>query len=67
MSEVAIATDPYGVYRSKDFDPNYNRNNYSTYNADALGSQAYRDDLIAKDEYGQDYDVRELDLTGFKD
>jgi hypothetical protein len=27
----------------------------------------YSGDLIAKDEFGQDYDLGEIDLTGFKD
>jgi hypothetical protein len=32
-----------------------------------LGSQGYRGDLIAKDEYGQDYNVGEINLEDFKD
>jgi hypothetical protein len=67
MSAVAISTNPYSNYRNKAFTPNYNRNNYGEYDANTLGSQAYSGDLIAKDDYRQDYNINELDLSGFKD
>jgi hypothetical protein len=51
MSAVAIDKDPYGAYRNRNFTPNYNRNNYGEYDPNTLGSQGYRGDLIAKDEY----------------
>jgi hypothetical protein len=58
----AIDINPYGGYHTEQFDKNYNRNNYSTYDANVLKQQDYRDDLIAKDEYGHDYSVGEIDL-----
>jgi hypothetical protein len=67
MSAVAIDKDPYGSYLTKDFDPNYNRNNYGVYDENVLASQGYSGDLIAKDEYGQNYNIYERDLTQFKD
>jgi hypothetical protein len=66
-SEVAIDRDPYGNFLTKDIDPNYNRNNYGVYDKNALASQGYRGDLITQDEYGQNYNVNEPDLTQFKD
>jgi hypothetical protein len=63
----AIATDPYGAYRTKDFDLNYNRNNYGVYDENALATQGYSNNLIAKDKYGQDYNLYEPHLSGFKD
>jgi predicted Zn-ribbon and HTH transcriptional regulator len=67
MTAVAIDKDPYGAYRNRAFSANYNRNNYGEYDANTLGSQGYSGDLIAKDEYGQDYNVGELNLEEFKD
>jgi hypothetical protein len=67
MSTTAIDTDPYGGYLTKDFDPTYNRNNYGEYDEKLLATQGYRGDLIAQDEYGQNYNVNEPDLTGFAD
>jgi hypothetical protein len=66
-SATAIATDPYGAYRTRKFTPNYNRNNYGEYDANMLATQGYCGDLIAKDEYGQDYNIVEPDLIDFKD
>jgi hypothetical protein len=67
MTSVVIERDPYGNFLTKDFDPNYNRNNYGVYDENALAQQGYRGDLIAKDEYGQDYNLYEPDLEQFKD
>jgi hypothetical protein len=64
---MSIETDPYGGYLSKDFDPNYNRNNYGVYDENALATQGYDSGLIANDEYGKNYNVGEVDLTDFKD
>jgi hypothetical protein len=63
----AIVTHPYGNYRTKDFDPNYNRNNYGVYDENALATQGYSNDLIGKDEYGQNYNLYEPNLEDFKD
>jgi hypothetical protein len=65
--EVAIDRDIYGNFLTKDFDPNYNRNNYGAYDENALASQGYRGDLIPQDEYGQNYNIVEPDLNQFKD
>jgi hypothetical protein len=66
MTSVAIARDPYGDFRTKAFSKNYNRSkNLGEYDANTLGSQGYSGDLIGKDEYGQDYNVGEIDLTPF--
>jgi hypothetical protein len=67
MTSVAIDRDPYGNFLIKDFDPNYNRNNYGAYDENALASQGYNNNLIAQDEYGQNYNVNEPDLEQFKD
>jgi hypothetical protein len=64
---VAIDRDPYGNFLPKDFDPNYNRNNYGAYDENALASQEYSGNLIAQDEYGQNYNIVEPDLMDFKD
>jgi hypothetical protein len=68
MSSVStIDRNPYGNYRTKDLDPNYNRNNYGVYDENALATQGYNNDLIAKDEYGQNYNLYEPNLEDFKD
>jgi hypothetical protein len=41
MSVVAIDKDPYGNFLTKDFDPNYNRNNYGVYDENSLAQQGY--------------------------
>jgi hypothetical protein len=53
----AIGNDPYCGYRNKQFDKNYNRNNYGEYDASAIQKQNYNSSLISQDEFGQNYDV----------
>jgi hypothetical protein len=67
MTSVAINKDPYGNFLTKDFHPNYNQNNYGVYDENALASQGYNNNLIAQDEYGQNYNKVEPNLMDFKD
>jgi hypothetical protein len=64
---MTIATDPYGKFGTKKFDDNYDRNNYGVYRANKIQKQAYRNDLISQDQYGQEYGVTEPILTDFAD
>jgi hypothetical protein len=60
--------DRYGRFRNYTFNPNFDTTNYgAAYDPAKRASKIYNKDLQSRDKYGQDYDVRELDLGGFKD
>jgi hypothetical protein len=67
-SSSSAPIDRYGRYRNYKFNPNFDMNNYgAAYDPTKRTSKLYDKDVLNKDQYGQNYDVNELNLAGFKD
>jgi hypothetical protein len=67
-SSSSAPIDGYGTYRNYAFNPNFDTNNYgAAYDPAKRGSKLYDKDLRSTDQYGQNYDISELNLGGFKD
>jgi hypothetical protein len=67
-SSNSAPIDRYGTYRNYKFNPNFDTTNYgAVYDPTKRGSKIYNADLRSRDQYGQEYDVNELNLAGFKD
>jgi hypothetical protein len=65
-SSSSSSLNPYRRYDNYKFNSNFHTNNYSAaYNLSARISRAYNANLHSKDQYGQNYDINELDLSGF--
>jgi hypothetical protein len=60
--------NPYERYRNYTFSNNYNTNNYGAdHNRNARIGRTYNKDLQSRYKYGQEYNIDEPILTGFKD
>jgi hypothetical protein len=60
--------NPYDRYRNYTFSNNYDTNNYGDeYNPNARIGRKYNPELQSRDQYGQEYNIDEPILTGFKD
>jgi hypothetical protein len=67
-SSSSAPIDRYSTYRNYTFNPNFDTTNYgAAYDPTKRGSKIYDKNLQSRDQYGQEYDLRELDLAGFKD
>jgi hypothetical protein len=67
-SSSSAPLNPYDRYRNYTFIPNFDTNNYgAAYDPSKRASKIYDTSKISRDQYGQNYDVSELNLGGFKD
>jgi hypothetical protein len=67
-SSSSAPIHPYERYRNYKFSNNYDMNNYGAeYNPSARTGIKYDADVRSADQYGQDYDLSERNLGGFKD
>jgi hypothetical protein len=67
-SSSSSSSDPYDRFRKYKFNPNFSTNNCgAAYDPTKRMARVYDTGRISKDQYGQNYDVSEPILTGFKD
>jgi hypothetical protein len=70
-SSSSSSSDPinaYDRYRNYTFSNKYMTDNYGDeYTPTARTGRTYNPELQSRDQYGQEYDINELNLAGFKD